>query len=104
MMPQVVGGPARAVAILPARRTLSAGGLDGSDDRRRRRSGRADRSRRPAPPGIVVADANVTIVAPSARSEREVRAFIADAFLALEDEAEQERMLDAALGALGDMA
>ena len=33
-----------------------------------------------------------------------VRAFIADAFVALEDEAEQERMLDAALGALGDMA
>ncbi len=31
-----------------------------------------------------------------------VRAFIADAFVALEDEAERERMLDAALAALGD--
>ncbi len=31
-----------------------------------------------------------------------VRAFVADAFRALEDEAEQERMLAAALGALGD--
>jgi Fe-S cluster assembly protein SufD len=31
-----------------------------------------------------------------------VRAFIADAFVALEDEAEQERMLEAALAALGD--
>jgi Fe-S cluster assembly protein SufD len=31
-----------------------------------------------------------------------VRAFIADAFVALEDEAERERLLDAALAALGD--
>ena len=31
-----------------------------------------------------------------------VRAFIADAFVALKDEAEQERLMDAALGALGD--
>ena len=31
-----------------------------------------------------------------------VRAFIADAFVALDDEAEQERLMDAALGALGD--
>jgi len=31
-----------------------------------------------------------------------VRAFIADAFVALEDESERERLMDAALGALGD--
>nr|WP_250893965.1 SufD family Fe-S cluster assembly protein [Croceibacterium selenioxidans] len=33
-----------------------------------------------------------------------VRAFIADAFAALEDETEQERLLDAALAVLGDVA
>jgi len=33
-----------------------------------------------------------------------VRAFIADAFVALEDEAEQEKLLSAALDALGDVA
>ena len=33
-----------------------------------------------------------------------VRAFVADAFAALEDEAEQEKMLDAALNVLGDVA
>ncbi len=33
-----------------------------------------------------------------------VRAFIADAFVALEDEAQQEKLLSAALEALGDMA
>lgn len=33
-----------------------------------------------------------------------VRAFIADAFVALEDEAERERLLDAALAALGERA
>lgn len=33
-----------------------------------------------------------------------VRAFIADAFAALDDEAEQERLLDAALAVLGDVA
>jgi hypothetical protein len=31
-----------------------------------------------------------------------VRAFVADAFAALDDEAERETMLDAALKALGD--
>jgi Fe-S cluster assembly protein SufD len=31
-----------------------------------------------------------------------VRAFVADAFVALEDDAERERLMDAALGALGD--
>ena len=33
-----------------------------------------------------------------------VRAFIADAFVALADEAEQEKLLNAALDALGDAA
>ena len=39
---------------------------------------------------------------PEAARKLLVRAFIADAFVALEDDAEQERMLDAALAALGD--
>ena len=33
-----------------------------------------------------------------------VRAFIADAFVALEDEGERETLTDAALAALGDVA
>jgi Fe-S cluster assembly protein SufD len=39
---------------------------------------------------------------PEAARKLLVRAFIADAFVALDDEAEQERMLEAALAALGD--
>jgi Fe-S cluster assembly protein SufD len=39
---------------------------------------------------------------PKAARKLLVRAFIADAFVALDDEAGQERMLDAALAALGD--
>ena len=39
---------------------------------------------------------------PEAAQRLLVRAFVADAFTALEDDSERERMLDAALGALGD--
>ena len=41
-------------------------------------------------------------IAPETARKLLVRAFIGDAFVALEDDAEQERMLEAALGALGD--
>ena len=41
-------------------------------------------------------------IPPEAAKKLLVRAFIGDAFVALEDEGEQERMLEAALAALGD--
>jgi Fe-S cluster assembly protein SufD len=41
-------------------------------------------------------------IPPEAAKKLLVRAFIGDAFVALEDDAEQERMLEAALAALGD--
>ena len=43
-------------------------------------------------------------IPPEAARKLLVRAFIADAFAALEDESEQEKLLDAALGALGERA
>ena len=43
-------------------------------------------------------------IPPEAAQKLLVRAFIADAFAALEDESEQEKLLDAALGALGERA
>ena len=41
-------------------------------------------------------------IPPEAAKKLLVRAFIGDAFVALDDEAEQDKMLEAALGALGD--
>ena len=41
-------------------------------------------------------------IPPAVAKKLLVRAFIADAFVALEDEGERERLMDAALGALGD--
>ena len=41
-------------------------------------------------------------LAPEAAKKLLVRAFIGDAFVALDDEAEQDKMLEAALAALGD--
>ena len=43
-------------------------------------------------------------IPPEAANELLVRAFIADAFVALEDEGERETLTDAALAALGDVA
>ena len=43
-------------------------------------------------------------IPPEAAQKLLVRAFIADAFAALEDEGEQEKLLDAALAALGERA
>ena len=41
-------------------------------------------------------------IPPEAARKLLVRAFVADAFVALEDDSERERLTDAALGALGD--
>ena len=41
-------------------------------------------------------------IPPEAAKKLLVRAFIGDAFVALDDEAEQDKMLEAALAALGD--
>jgi Fe-S cluster assembly protein SufD len=41
-------------------------------------------------------------IPPEVAKQLLVRAFIADAFVAVEDEADQQHLLDAALSALGD--